>query len=66
MKIVYKKKAEHKNECDCAGADIGGAYNSAVDFHMGMGEVNPMGGPDKFGPIFGDFKPKRKFRRKRK
>ena len=57
---------ERKNECDSSGSDVGGGYNSAIDFQFGMGDVNPIGGPDKFGYIFGQNAPKKRFKWKKK
>ena len=62
MAVKIRWKKEHKDECDSSGSD----NNSAIDFQFGMGDVNPIGGPDKFGYVFGQHAPKKIFKRKKK
>ena len=66
MAVKIRWKKEHKDECDSSGSDIDARYNSAIDFQFGMGDVNPIGGPDKFGYVFGQHAPKKIFKRKKK
>ena len=66
MAVKIRWKKEHKDECDSSGSDMGAEYNSAIDFQFGMGDVNPIGGPDKFGYVFGQNAPKKRFKRKKK
>jgi len=68
MKKFIIKRKKKTNECDAV--DGGGAsYDYAANLGFGMGEVNPIGGPDKFGEIIGakSFqRKKRKYKVKRR
>ena len=45
--IVHRKKKT--NECDgCAGGDMSFPVYPDADAPIGMGPVNPMGGPDRW------------------
>ena len=66
MAVKIRWKKEHKDECDSSGSGMDAGYNSAIEFQFGMGDVNPIGGPDKFGYVFGQHAPKKIFKRKKK
>ena len=66
MAVKIRWKKEHKDECDSSGSDMNAGYNYAIDFQFGMGDVKTIGGPDKFGYVFGQHAPKKIFKRKKK
>lgn len=58
MARYFLRKKKQTNECDCC-PDVGYDYSVLAP---GMGQVNPIGGPDKFDVI--GYKPKKRKRRK--
>jgi hypothetical protein len=63
MARYFIRRNKPTNECDVVGAD----YPIDINFNIGMGPVNPMGGPDKFDVIIPKINRKtRKLKRKRK
>lgn len=47
MARYFIRKRKETNECDCC-PDVGYNYS---DLSIGIGPVNPLGGPDKFDVI---------------
>ena len=62
MKRFYIRKKRATNECD-GGCDC--CHCTNADFSIGMGPVNPLGGPDKFD-ILGTHTTKTRKRKRRK